>query len=174
MKKPMMMMMMMMRIMEIKLTTTTTTTKINMDDSSDPINIVKALEKSLEKQKILDMKQFDNDGDDEMEKIHDDRDDDDGDDDDEKNILYHQSPLQSTASIQRRMYARSISFAGTRSTTASASSYGRFLSSQLQSSNIMAGHQQSSLIRPRGLLFQRLDGRRLLPSISCDAFFHIL
>ncbi|XP_075678077.1 3',5'-cyclic-AMP phosphodiesterase 4C-like isoform X3 [Dermatophagoides pteronyssinus] len=121
--------------------------------SNIQMNIVKALEKSLEKRKILNM-EHSNDGDND--------DSDDSDDDDEKNLINQSSsPSVTGTNRQRPMYARSISFAGTRSSSSSLL-YGRhhLLSTHLTTAN--------NTIRPRGLIFQRLDGRRLLPSISCD------
>lgn len=56
-------------------------------------------------------------------------------------------------STARRAYARSISFSGVRS--------------YYSGNNRYLQQQQASLAR-RGLIFHRLDGRTLLPSISCE------
>lgn len=56
------------------------------------------------------------------------------------------SSQQTNAINQRRLYARSISFAGTRSSST------RLISSSTR----------------RAIFFQRHDGRRLLPSVSCE------
>lgn len=75
----------------------------------------------------------------------------------------HEEEIQDMRSQQqtaRRAYARSISFSGVRSYTHGALGGvggGRYLQ-----------QQQGNLASRRGLIFHRLDGRQLLPSISCE------
>lgn len=74
----------------------------------------------------------------------------------------HEEEIQDMRSKQqtaRRAYARSISFSGVRSYAHGAvgGGGGRYLQ-----------QQQANLAARRGLIFHRLDGRQLLPSISCE------